>query len=214
MGENTINKFNYPWPISNGRTWDYYSCHLWSMNMKRSNYLCVMLCMDSQCKYIHSDELLCTVKARKGVSLQTPPIVSSAAINSSPRAGFTHQYWWRRRQRQLCGLLWQPHKRWRQMDTHLIKSTLDYMKIEGANWWWMCTMGDNQEPCLNFRINNKMRKLWVSNRGNEWAASREVINIIGSNMLYDQSAFIFCCFLLLMWAHSNNYQCDKPVNLP
>lgn len=65
MGETTINKFNYLWPISNGREHDYYSCQFWSMNMKRTNYLGVILWMDRVCKY-HPYSWWCIVKAREG----------------------------------------------------------------------------------------------------------------------------------------------------
>lgn len=89
--------------------------------------------------HIHGDELLCIVKARESEWCWrwTPPVVSSVAINSSLRAAFILLYWWPCRH---CGLFQQPHKWWRQMDTDLIKSRLDFKKIEVGNYRWMDAM--------------------------------------------------------------------------
>lgn len=125
---------------------DYYSCHLWSMNMKRTNYLGVTLWMDRVCKYIPDSWWWTTVhcKGQRGSEWYwrwTPPVVSSVAINSSQRAAFIRLYWWW--ECWHCAFLQQPHKWWRQMDIDLIKSRPDYMKIEGGNWRWMHAMAAN-----------------------------------------------------------------------
>lgn len=130
-------------------TQDYYSCHLWSMNMKRTNYLGVTLWMDRVCKYIPHSWWWTTLhsKGQRGSEWYwrwTPPVVSSVAINSSPRASFTRLYWWWKRWHR--GFLPQPHKWRRQMDIDLIKSGPDYMKIEGGNWRWMHAMAANPTP--------------------------------------------------------------------
>lgn len=130
----------------------YYSCHLWSMNMKRSNYLGVTLWMDRVCKYIPYSWWWTTLhwKGQRGSEWYwrwTPPVVSLVTINSSPRAAFIRPYWWWERRHR--GLLQQPHKWWRQMDIDLIKSRPDYMKIEGGNWGWMHTMAANPTYCSN-----------------------------------------------------------------
>lgn len=130
---------------------DYYSCHLWSMNMKRTNYLGVMLWMDRVCKYILYSWWWTTLhcKGQRGSERcwWTPPVVSSVAISSSTRKAFICRYWWLKRQHS--GLLKQPHKWWRQMDKDLIKSRPDYMKIEGGNWRRMHALAANPTPCLN-----------------------------------------------------------------
>lgn len=119
------------------------------MNMKRSNYLGVLVWMDKVCKY---SPYLCwwtTLKAREGMSdtddehpllcPQWPSILhwerpSSFCIDDS--------CCWR------ISLLQWPHKRWRWMDTHLIKSEPDYMKMEGGNWRWMHAFASNPAPCF------------------------------------------------------------------
>lgn len=131
---------------------NYYSCHLWSMNMKRTNYLGVTLWMDRVCKCISYSWWWTTLhckgqRGRRRYWRWTPPVVSSVAINSSPRAAFIRLYWWR--EHQHSGFLLQPHKWWRQMHIDLIKSGPDYMKIEGGNWRWMYAMAANSSPCLN-----------------------------------------------------------------
>lgn len=127
-------------------TQDYYSCHLWSMNMKRSNYLGVTLWMDKVCKYILYSWWWITLhcKGQRGSEWYwrwTPPVVSSVTINSSPRVAFIRLYWWQEHRHH--GFLQQPHKWWRQMDIDLIKSGPDYMKIEGGNWRRMHAMAAN-----------------------------------------------------------------------
>lgn len=125
-------------PLTYFQRWgrDYYSCHFWSMNMKRTNYLGVVLWMDGVCKY----HAVFTLMHRKRPERQremaktNTPVVSLAAIASSPRRLF-NCYWWgeRRRHRRLK----QAHKWWRQMNKDFIQLRPDYMKIEGGNWRWM-----------------------------------------------------------------------------
>lgn len=129
----------------------YNLCHLWTMNMKRSNYLGVMLWMDKVCKYIPYSWWWTTAhcKGQRGSEWYwrwTPPVVSSVAINSSLRAAFILLYWWLLCCR--CRLLQRLHKRWRQMDKDLIKSAPDYMKMDGGNWRWMHALAANPTFCL------------------------------------------------------------------
>lgn len=69
MGENTINKFNYPWPISNGgdriiihvisEVWIWREIITLVSRYGWTGYVNIF--------HIHGDELLCIVKAREGV---------------------------------------------------------------------------------------------------------------------------------------------------
>lgn len=129
---------------------DYYSCHLLSMNMKRSNYLGVTLWIDRVCKYIPYSWWWTTrhckgQRGSEGYWRWTPPVVSSVAINSSPRAAFIRLYWWRER-RSFPPTTTQMMK----TDGYLIKSSRpDYMKIEGGNWRWTPTMATHSTLSLN-----------------------------------------------------------------
>lgn len=79
-------------PLTYFQRWgrDYYCRHLCRLNMKRTNYLGVMLWMDGVCKYpatlavVHRKR---PERQREAGKMNTP-VVSSAAIASSPRRLF------------------------------------------------------------------------------------------------------------------------------
>lgn len=82
MGENTINKFNYPWPISNGG--DRIIIHVISEVWIRRELITLVSCFGwtgyVNILHIHSDELLYNVKAREGgetLKMNTPCCVLS-----------------------------------------------------------------------------------------------------------------------------------------
>lgn len=69
MGENTINKFNYPWPISNGgdRIIIHVISEVWIWRELITLVSCYGWTGYVNIFHIHCDELLCIVKGREGV---------------------------------------------------------------------------------------------------------------------------------------------------
>lgn len=92
MGENMINKFNYPWPISNGgdRIIIHVISEVWIWRELITLVSCYGWTGYVNIFHIHDDELLC--KGQRGSERYrrwTPPVVSSVVISSSLGRAFT-----------------------------------------------------------------------------------------------------------------------------
>lgn len=129
-------------------TQDYYSCHLWSMNMKRSNYLGVTLWMDRVCKYIPYSwwwtTLFCKGQREREwviLKMNTPCCVLGSHQFFTKSSLHLHVLMKGAPAPQLHQ---PPHKWWRQMNIDLIKILFwlyeDWIRLLKVN---ACYTADN-----------------------------------------------------------------------